>query len=181
MISTEDNPLVGRIGALAILLGVVVVLSPVLTAPISRYVEARAALGVEEAVLAKAETRLATVESLAGRAPIVNATNREEAMSAMLQVINAAANPADMRILALDGGTASEPEAKRMDVSVMAEANPAGLAAFAKALAAGSPVLSVTRLSVGSQSVPGPQDQGQPVRLGVQMVITGFFAKGASQ
>ena len=179
MISAQTSPMVGRIAALAILLGIVVILSPLLTAPIARYVEARAALDAEETLLSKAESRLAMVENLAGRMPIVRAGSREEAMSTMLQVISAAANPTDMRILALNGETASEPEAKRIDVSVTAEANPAGLAAFAKVLALGSPVLSVTRMSLSSQSVPGPQDQGQPVRLGVQMVVTGIFSKGS--
>ena len=181
MISTEGSPLVGRIGAVAILLGIVAVLSPLFTGPISRYFETQAALDAEEAVLAKAEARLATVQSLADRTPIVRAISREEAISKMLQMISAAATPAHMRILALDGATASEPEAKRLDVSLTAEANPAGLVAFAQALATGSPVLNVTRLSVSRQSVPGPREQGQPVRLGVQMVITGLFTMGASE
>lgn len=181
MIAIDGSNLMSRLGALAVLAAFAAVLSPVVTVPVTHFLETRDTLLAEEALLAKAQERLATVTRLARHAPIIAAKSREEAVSKMVEAITSAVPASQMRILSLNHGAAGEGEAKRIDVMLTAEATPAGVAAFARTLATGATVLRVTQMSLNSQSVPGPETQGQPVRLAVLVVVSGLFASEVSR
>ncbi|SIQ86680.1 Type II secretion system (T2SS), protein M subtype b [Rhizobium sp. RU20A] len=179
MIALRTDGLASRLAAVGLLLLVGVAVLPLLSAPFDRYREARAAQETEQAVLDAAETRLATVMTLARNAPIIRAESRDAAQAAMMQALSAAAPPAAMRILSVAGDTPAEPETARIDIAFTAEATPAGLDQFATALSGGQPPLTITSIAIAAGSIPGRDDHASPLKLSVQLVVSGLFVKEA--
>ncbi len=173
----SSTVIASRAAALAILLGIGVLLFPVLSAPFDRYRNALAAQQSEQAVLQAASKRLSTIMTLARRAPVLRAPNREAAQAAMMQIVTGAVPTDDMRILSIGGDGSSDPDNSRIDVAFSAEATPAGLTRFATTLAEGENVLAVTRMAIAASAIPAREDRNSPVKLAVQMVVSGHFAR----
>ncbi|WP_377291983.1 GspMb/PilO family protein [Rhizobium sp. SG2393] len=177
MIALDTRGLASRAAALGILLALGLAVLPLLSAPFDRYREALEAQATEQAVLDAAETRLAAVMALARRAPVVRAESRDAARALMVERLSAAAPPSGMRILSVGGDAPAEAGQARIDIAFTAEATPAGLAQFATTLAGGQPTLTITQMAIAAQGIPDRDDHVSPLRLSVQLVVSGLFVK----
>lgn len=174
MIDIDSRTLMNRMAALALLALLFALVSPIVASPVFRYLDMQAALDQEAAFLEKAETRLALARSVAANAPVLTATNRNDALSAVVAGLAAAAPQMDMRILSATPLTPDAPDSRRIDVTATVEATPAGLMQFLVELPKHQ--LSISALSIVPQDVPDANTKGRPVRLSVHLTASAIFS-----
>lgn len=174
MIDIDTRTLTSRIAALALLALLCALISPIVASPVFRYLDMQAAIDQEAALLEKAETRLALATAVAANAPVLVATNRNDALSVAITGLATAAPQMDMRILSAAPVTPDTPDSRRIDVTATAEATPAGLMQFLKELPKRQ--LSISALSIVTEDVPDANSKGRPVRLSVRMTASAIFS-----